>query len=59
MTKFLLAAGLIAALTASAMAFNPQPDPPKSSMKAGDGSVRMGDGSVRMGDGSVRTATQR
>lgn len=66
MTKLLLTLGLISALAAPALAFDPQPDPPGSHVKAGDGSVRMGDGSVRlgdgsvrMGDGSVRTAAQR
>ena len=66
MTKLLLATALISTLSAPAFAFDPQPEPPKShvaagdgSVRMGDGSVRMGDGSVRMGDGSVRTAVQR
>lgn len=57
MTRILLIASLLATAAVPALAFDPQPDPPKS--LAGDGSVKTNIGSIKMGDGSVRTQIAR
>lgn len=57
MTRILLIASLLVTAAVPALAFDPQPDPPKS--LAGDGSVKTNTGSIRLGDGSVRTQIGR
>lgn len=57
MTRILLIASILAATSSYALAFDPQPEPPRT--LAGDGSVKPSLGSIKMGDGSVRTAIQR
>lgn len=48
---------VLAMFAVPALAFDPQPEPPKS--LAGDGSVRTNLGSIKMGDGSVRIGISR
>ena len=59
MKTILIVSSLIVTAAGPALAFDPQPDPPRTHTLAGDGSVRMGDGSVRVGDGSVRVGISR
>ncbi len=57
MTRILLIATIAAFTVSPALAFDPQPEPPKT--LAGDGSVKPSLGSIKMGDGSVRIGIQR
>ena len=54
MKTIILVSSIILVAAGPALAFDPQPEPPKSQTLAGDGSVRPANGAVRAGDGSVR-----